>query len=230
MSDQLRQLAHARIDNPTLREFGHPVVVEARSGADGGPLTLAGIEAVADRVDGVHGPFWYCITSPVKHQITRRLPQTGTMLPAAKILAENATRLIDAMPERPPRPELAARMGISDKTLGNVRAGEGNPTLDTVAAVAAFFKLKPWQLLVPLAEQQSQPVGQSQALGLEPVKLALALKVVEGAIADSGKRVPHAFKATMLKRTYESPHPVTADNADSVQAALAGLLETIGDE
>lgn len=68
----------------------------------------------------------------VKHQNTRYMNQTGTMLPVAKTLAENVTRLIDRLPERPPRPELASRMGIGDKTLGFIRAGSGNPTLDSI--------------------------------------------------------------------------------------------------
>lgn len=85
----------------------------------------------------------------VKHQNTRSIGQIGKMLPVAKTLADNVTRLIDRLPDRQPRPQLAARMGIGDKTLGFIRAGTGNPTLENIAKVAHFLRVKPWELLHP---------------------------------------------------------------------------------
>lgn len=70
----------------------------------------------------------------------------------------------------------------------------------------------------------------SQSTGLDADKLALVLGVVEGAIADSRKRVPTEFKARMIKRVYESQPTLNADSASAVQAALAGILETVGSE
>jgi len=40
-------------------------------------------------------------------------------------------------------------MGIGDKTLGFIRAGTGNPTLENIAKVAQVLRVKPWQLLHP---------------------------------------------------------------------------------
>lgn len=71
------------------------------------------------------------------------------MLPAVRILATNVERLIARMTDRPARPELAARMGIGDKTLGFMKAGSGNPTLENIAKVAQFFRVQPWELLKP---------------------------------------------------------------------------------
>ena len=131
---------------------------------------------------------WYCITSFVKHQITRRPFETGKMLPVAKILAENANRLLDAMPDRPPRPDLAARMGIGDKTLGFIKSGTGNPTLETVAAVAAYLKVKPWELLCPAGsvptQSQSQPARLDGDMIQQAFREARELAAQGGAEAD----------------------------------------------
>lgn len=75
-----------------------------------------------------------------------------------------------------------------------------------------------------------QPPPPSHSTGLDTDKLATVLSVVEGAIRDSGKRVPPAFKARMIKRVYDSQHTLTPDSAGAVQDALAGILETIGAE
>lgn len=74
-------------------------------------------------------------------------------------------------------------------------------------------------------------VGQaSQTERLSVEKLDAVLSLVEGAIKDSRKRVPSKIKATMIKRVYESPHALTSESADTVRSALAGILETLGDE
>ncbi|UZW62738.1 hypothetical protein [Lysobacter enzymogenes] len=43
-------------------------------------------------------------------------------------------------------------MGIGDKTLGFIRAGTGNPTLESISSVADYLRVKTWQLLAPNAE------------------------------------------------------------------------------
>ncbi|WP_187313360.1 helix-turn-helix domain-containing protein [Lysobacter capsici] len=89
-------------------------------------------------------------------------------------MAENVTRLIDRLPDRAPRPELAARMGIGDKTLGFIRSGTGNPTLENIAKVAAFLRVKTWELLVPAADQAAEhvPLESEEAEMLELFRLA----------------------------------------------------------
>lgn len=68
----------------------------------------------------------------------------------------------------------------------------------------------------------------SQPVGLDASRLAIVLEIVEGAIADSRKKVPLAFKASMVKRVYDGQHALNADTAPAVRAALAGLLESFG--
>lgn len=107
----------------------------------------------------------------VKHQNTSFFDDTGRMLPVAKILADNTVRLTDSIKDRPARPELAAKMGLGDKTLGFIRSGTGNPTLDSIAKLAKYFRLQPWELLHPegaLAKSQSaRPDDQNMAQGVE---------------------------------------------------------------
>lgn len=68
----------------------------------------------------------------------------------AKTLAANVNLLIDALPQvSGGRPMLAARMGIGDKTLGILKAGTGNPTLESIEKAAKFFRKEPWELLKP---------------------------------------------------------------------------------
>lgn len=70
------------------------------------------------------------------------------MLPVAKILSANAKRLLPSG-EPGGREKLAERIGIGDKTLGFIRGGNGNPTLESIDAVARFLRVPVWQLLKP---------------------------------------------------------------------------------
>lgn len=74
------------------------------------------------------------------------------------------------------------------------------------------------------------PDMSSQSVGLDASRLATVLEIVEGAIADSRKRVPPMFKATMVKRVYDGQHLLNADTAPAVRAALAGLIDSFGDD
>lgn len=71
---------------------------------------------------------------------------------------------------------------------------------------------------------------QSHDERLDSDKLAIVLEVVEGAIADSRKRVPREIKARMIKRVYEGQHQLSADTAPAVQQALAAVLESFAED
>ncbi len=77
---------------------------------------------------------------------------------------------------------------------------------------------------------EGAPDLSSHPMGLDAARLATVLEIVEGAIADSRKKVPQAFKASMVKRVYDGQHLLNADTAPAVRAALAGLLESFGTE
>lgn len=174
MRRQSGDLGRAGVGYAPLGKLREPVVVEAGGLTDGRPLTAPRVELCLDGVDGAHmAGILVSNYQLVKHQITRRLPDIGRMLPVAKILADNVTRLIDRLPDRQPRPQLAARMGIGDKTLGFIRAGTGNPTLENIAKVAKFLKVKPWELLRSDGDQ-----SQSQAGRFDDETMAQALELL----------------------------------------------------
>lgn len=96
---------------------------------------------------------------------------------AAKILAQNVNALLDALPKTGGgRPELASRMGIGDKTLGFLKAGTGNPTLENIVKVARFFRKEPWQLLKP-KDQRSDIVSAPLDLELLMESMAAAQRI-----------------------------------------------------
>lgn len=40
-------------------------------------------------------------------------------------------------------------MNVSDGTLGRMKYGTANPTLDVLCNLSNFYRIEPWQLLVP---------------------------------------------------------------------------------
>lgn len=70
------------------------------------------------------------------------------MLDTKKILAENISALLSTRSDVS-RLELARQMKVGDGTLGNIKYGKGNPTVEVLEQIARFFNLEAWQLLVP---------------------------------------------------------------------------------
>lgn len=66
-----------------------------------------------------------------------------------KALADNLTDLLHKYPAVS-RLDLSRKMKVADGTLGRIKYGTGNPQLENLCHIAEFFKIKPWQLLVPL--------------------------------------------------------------------------------
>lgn len=111
----------------------------------------------------------------VKRQSTSPGWQAGTMLPADanKALASNLESLIAGMPRKYPRPELASRIGIGDKTLGFLKSGTGNPTLENITKVASYFKLQAWELLKPPSENLTGAIDSLASLATPRSRAAL---------------------------------------------------------
>lgn len=104
--------------------------------------------------------------------------------PAVKTLAENVNVLLAGMAARGPRPEVASRIGIGDKTLGFLKAGTGNPTLESIVKVARFFKREPWQLLKPATSPDAEG-----SVPLNSALLARAISLSQEAF-QTARRVP----------------------------------------
>src|SRR5579859_6621173 len=70
------------------------------------------------------------------------------MLDTQKILAENLTALLERRPDIS-RLNLSKQIQVADGTLGRIKYGNGNPTVDVLERIARFFRVEPWQLLAP---------------------------------------------------------------------------------
>lgn len=64
-----------------------------------------------------------------------------------EVLAQNVTRLLNTRPDMS-RLDLSRQMKVADGTLGRIKCGTGNPNAETIEAIAKFFRVEPWQLLV----------------------------------------------------------------------------------
>jgi transcriptional regulator with XRE-family HTH domain len=74
------------------------------------------------------------------------------MLDTKKILAENLSALLETRPDIS-RLNLSKQIQVADGTLGRIKYGTGNPTVEVIEQIARFFKIEPWQLLVPALGQ-----------------------------------------------------------------------------
>lgn len=63
-------------------------------------------------------------------------------------LSDNLTALLKKHSHMS-RLDLSKRMQVADGTLGRIKYGTGNPQLENLIQIANFFKLQPWQLLIP---------------------------------------------------------------------------------
>lgn len=57
-------------------------------------------------------------------------------------------------------------MGVADGSLGRIKYGTGNPTLDALEGIARFFRLEVWHLFVPGLDPTKPP--QLPGTGDEP--------------------------------------------------------------
>lgn len=69
---------------------------------------------------------------------------------ALSILKQNLIALYSLHPKiKGSRQLLHEKTGVSDGSLGQMLGGRGNPTLKSLEAVATFFHLEVWELLMP---------------------------------------------------------------------------------
>lgn len=76
-----------------------------------------------------------------------------------KTLSTNITRLLSTQ-KGVSRLELSKRIGVADGTLGRIKYGSGNPNIETLNAIATFFKLESWQLLIKNLDPKYPPILQ----------------------------------------------------------------------
>src|SRR5690606_23080262 len=78
------------------------------------------------------------------------------MLDTAKVLQQSVTKLLDTRQDIS-RLDLSRLMNVSDGALGRIKYGNGNPTAETIERIAHFFRVEPWQLLVPDFDPRNPP-------------------------------------------------------------------------
>lgn len=77
------------------------------------------------------------------------------MLDNKKVLSENLTRLLATRSES--RLDLSRKMGVADGSLGRIKYGTGNPTLEALEGIARFFRLEVWHLFIPNLDPLNPP-------------------------------------------------------------------------
>ena len=83
-----------------------------------------------------------------------------------QVLADNLEKLRNASVSLKNYPAIAKHRGPSNGTLGRIALKEQAATVDVVAALAAVFGLKPWQILVPTLEAKSNGTNHPAITGL----------------------------------------------------------------
>jgi len=68
---------------------------------------------------------------------------------AKAVLKQNLRALMEAHPVLANRKALAARTGVSARTVGGILKDGGNPNLANLEALALAYKLEVWELLMP---------------------------------------------------------------------------------
>jgi transcriptional regulator with XRE-family HTH domain len=146
-------LVDPRVSNGALRELVEPVVIQPGLGGDHAERSLPGVQQG-------HGPFQQCLgahdTSLVKNycyckqHFTRRRHYDFGMKPRAEsVIAENLRALLER--DGLNATTLSKRMGgkPSQKTINNILNERNSPSVETVEALAAYFHLEAWELMVP---------------------------------------------------------------------------------
>lgn len=64
------------------------------------------------------------------------------------VLAKKLTALLESR-KGISRLDLSRQMGVADGTLGRIKYGTGNPTIEILDQIGDFFRVPSWQLLKP---------------------------------------------------------------------------------
>lgn len=86
------------------------------------------------------------------------------------VLAGRLSALLSSRPEKS-RLDHSKAMGVADGTLGRIKYGTGNPTVDVLDQIAAYFRIPTWELLKPLGVDE-QPVEPSHPVSGEALMIA----------------------------------------------------------
>lgn len=73
------------------------------------------------------------------------------------------------------RLELAKRMGVADGTLGRIKYGKANPTLDVVDQIASYYRIPAWRLIQPARDRVKEDPACYSEVVREIIELVSAM-------------------------------------------------------
>jgi transcriptional regulator with XRE-family HTH domain len=121
------------------------------------------------------------------------------MLDTKKILADNLTELLSRRPDVS-RLNLSKQIHVADGTLGRIKYGTGNPTVEILESIARFFKIEAWQLLVPdLGDRLLSPPSEPPPPSIVNEKNALVVNEVQGLDSIIEKAVEKGVETAVKK-------------------------------
>lgn len=91
------------------------------------------------------------------------------------------------------RLELARRMGVADGTLGRIKYGRANPTIDVVDRIARYFRVEPWELLKPIGRDVGDEAGEYR---VPPPELLAAISTMTPGQVSALTALVRAFATT----------------------------------
>lgn len=135
-------------------------------------------------------------------------------LDTKKILAENITALLKRYPDTS-RLNLSKRMGVADGSIGRMKYGTGNPTLDVLEGVARFFNVEVWQLFVSNGVSIKTNTPPEISDSISPQTLELIQRIAE---LDSNDSCPPQLMA-LIENALDLAQPPSAPNTSRQDSA-----------
>lgn len=117
---------------------------------------------------------------------------------------------------------LSKQMGVADGTLGRIKYGTGNPTVEVLDQIGAFFKIPAWRLIQPAGTEDRQLPNVDVAL------LTNVLREVQGLFREY-RRVPSEEQLAAAV-AYVYGQAAEGKRLDEASQAVASLLERAGDQ
>lgn len=118
------------------------------------------------------------------------------------VLAANLSALLETRSDVS-RLELSKRMGVADGTLGRIKYGTGNPTVEVLDQIAGFFNIRTWQLLKPGDEATADNIRALAQIATPRSRAALeAIQQAadRGQLTDDDLRLLHAIAERFMGR------------------------------
>lgn len=136
----------------------------------------------------------------------------GFHMNAKELLAERVASLLQATGETWSNQAIAdaaskAGMQIGRSSVDRIRKAEGNPTLENIEALAAFFRCEPWHLLAPASPT------------IDPISVSKAIEIVANALTT----IPTEKRRALLEvlASYASNPQAEGTSLEYLQAELS---------